>query len=45
MFRRRALRLIVTGMLVVVAAYAFIYWGMQYVASGVSGVVNISTNT
>src|SRR4029077_3450431 len=36
-FRGRALRLIVTGMLVVVATYAFIYWGMQYVASGVIG--------
>ena len=43
-FRGRALRLIVTGMLVVVATYAFIYWGMQYVASGVSGVVNMSMN-
>ena len=31
-------------MLVVVATYAFIYWGMQYVASGVSGVVNMSMN-
>src|SRR3954471_1401443 len=35
-FRGRALRLIVPGMLVVVGTYAFIYWGMQYVASGVS---------
>jgi drug/metabolite transporter (DMT)-like permease len=43
-FRGCALRLIATGMLVVVATYAFIYWGMQYVASGVSGVVNMSTN-
>ena len=43
-FRGRALRLIVTGMLVVVATYALIYWGMQYVASGVSGVVNMSMN-
>src|SRR6478736_10486734 len=43
-FRGRALRLIVTGMLVVVATYAFIYWGMQHVASGVSGVVNMSMN-
>src|SRR6476620_9386281 len=41
-FRGRALRLIVTGILVVAATYAFIYWGMQYVASGVSGVVNMS---
>jgi drug/metabolite transporter (DMT)-like permease len=43
-FRGRALRLVVTGMLVVVATYGFIYWGMQYVASGVSGVVNMSMN-
>ena len=43
-FRGRALRLIMTGMLVVVATYGFIYWGMQYVASGVSGVVNMSMN-
>src|SRR5256885_1682728 len=43
-FRGRALRLITTGMLVVVATYAFIYWGMQYVASGVSGLVNMSMN-
>src|SRR5204862_3988112 len=43
-FCGRARRLIATGMLVVVATYAFIYWGMQYVASGVSGVVNMSMN-
>jgi len=43
-FRGRALPLIATGTLVVVATYAFIYWGMQYVASGVSGVVNMSMN-
>jgi len=43
-FRGRALRLVMTGMLVVVATYGFIYWGMQYVASGVSGVVNMSMN-
>jgi drug/metabolite transporter (DMT)-like permease len=40
----RALRIVVTGTLVVAATYAFIYWGMQYVASGVSGVVNMSMN-
>lgn len=40
----RALRIVVTGTLVVTATYAFIYWGMQYVASGVSGVVNMSMN-
>jgi len=43
-FRGRALRIIVSGTLVVAATYAFIYWGMQYVASGVSGVVNMSMN-
>jgi drug/metabolite transporter (DMT)-like permease len=43
-FAGRALRIIVTGTLVVAATYAFIYWGMQYVASGVSGVVNMSMN-
>ena len=40
----RTLRIIITGTLVVAATYAFIYWGMQYVASGVSGVVNMSMN-
>jgi len=43
-FAGRALRVIVSGMLVVVGTYAFIYWGMQYVASGVSGVVNMAMN-
>src|SRR3954471_18110819 len=43
-FAGRALHIIGTGMLVVTATYAFIYWGMQYVASGVSGVVNMSMN-
>jgi drug/metabolite transporter (DMT)-like permease len=43
-FAGRALRIIITGTLVVAATYAFIYWGMQYVASGVSGVVNMSMN-
>ena len=43
-FRGRALRILLTGTLVVAATYAFIYWGMQYVASGVSGVVNMSMN-
>jgi drug/metabolite transporter (DMT)-like permease len=40
----RALRLIVTGALVVVGCYGFLYWGMQYVASGVASVVNMSMN-
>src|SRR6185295_5574473 len=40
----RAPRLIVTGALTVVGCYAFLYWGMQFVASGVAGVVNMSMN-
>jgi drug/metabolite transporter (DMT)-like permease len=40
----RAARLIVTGALVVVGCYGFLYWGMQFVASGVAGVVNMSMN-
>jgi drug/metabolite transporter (DMT)-like permease len=42
-FAGRALRLIVTGTLVNTGTYAFIYWGMLFVASGVAGVVNMST--
>jgi drug/metabolite transporter (DMT)-like permease len=42
-FAGRALRLIVTGTLVNTATYAFIYWGMLFVASGVAGVINMST--
>ena len=40
----RALRLIVTGALVVVGCYGFLYWGMQFVPSGVAGVVNMAMN-
>ena len=40
----RARRLILTGALTVVGCYAFLYWGMQFVASGVAGVVNMSMN-
>src|ERR1043165_4081414 len=43
-FAGRALRIIISGLLVVAGTYAFIYWGMQYVASGVSGVVNMAMN-
>ena len=43
-FAGRAMRIVITGTLIVAATYAFIYWGMQYVASGVSGVVNMSMN-
>jgi drug/metabolite transporter (DMT)-like permease len=40
----RAWRIIVTGTLVIVATYGLLYWGMQYVPSGVAGVVNMSMN-
>jgi drug/metabolite transporter (DMT)-like permease len=43
-FAGRALRLIVTGTLVNTGTYAFIYWGMLFVASGVAGVINMSMN-
>jgi drug/metabolite transporter (DMT)-like permease len=36
-------RVIVTGLLVNVGTYGLLYWGMQFVASGVAGVVNMST--
>jgi drug/metabolite transporter (DMT)-like permease len=38
-----AVRVIVTGLLINVGTYALLYWGMQFVASGVAGVVNMST--
>jgi len=40
----RATRIVVTGLLVIVATYGFLYWGMVYVPSGVAGVVNMSMN-
>jgi drug/metabolite transporter (DMT)-like permease len=43
-FTGRVLRLVVTGTLVNTATYAFIYWGMLFVASGVAGVINMSMN-
>ena len=42
--RGRAPRLVVTSLLVVVGTYGLLYWGMQFVASGVAGVVNMSMN-
>jgi drug/metabolite transporter (DMT)-like permease len=33
-----------SGMLINVGCYGFLYWGMQYVASGVAAVVNMSMN-
>jgi drug/metabolite transporter (DMT)-like permease len=41
-FAGRVLRLIVTGTLVNTATYAFLYWGMLFVASGVAGVIQMS---
>lgn len=40
---RFAGRVILSGVLVNVGTYALLYWGMQFVASGVAGVVNMST--
>jgi drug/metabolite transporter (DMT)-like permease len=40
----RALRIIVTGVLAIVGTYGLLYWGMQFVPSGVAGVVNMSMN-
>jgi len=41
-FAGRVLRLIVTGTLVNTGTYAFLYWGMLFVASGVAGVMQMS---
>jgi drug/metabolite transporter (DMT)-like permease len=43
-FAGRWLRLIITGTLVNTLTYAFLYWGMLFVASGVAGVINMSMN-
>lgn len=40
----RAPRIVVTSMLVNVATYGLLYWGMQYVPSGAAGVVNMAMN-
>lgn len=40
----RAMRIVVTGLLVIVATYGLLYWGMLFVPSGVAGVVNMSMN-
>jgi drug/metabolite transporter (DMT)-like permease len=39
-----AARVIWSGVLINVGCYGFLYWGMQYVASGVAAVVNMSMN-
>ena len=36
--------MILSGVLVNVGTYGLLYWGMQFVASGVAGVVNMSMN-
>ena len=38
-----AARVVLSGVLVNVGTYGLLYWGMQFVASGVAGVVNMST--
>lgn len=43
-FGRRPARVVLSGVLVNVGTYALLYWGMQFVASGVAGVVNMSMN-
>ena len=40
--RTRLSRVIVTGLLVNVATYGLIFWGMRSVPSGVSGLTNLS---
>ncbi|MBV8837441.1 MAG: DMT family transporter, partial [Alphaproteobacteria bacterium] len=40
----RAPRIIITALLVNVATYGLLYWGMQFVPSGVAGVVNMAMN-
>jgi drug/metabolite transporter (DMT)-like permease len=40
---RLAGRVILSGVLVNAGTYGLLYWGMQFVASGVAGVVNMST--
>jgi drug/metabolite transporter (DMT)-like permease len=35
-------RTLITGMLVNVGTYSLLFWGMQFVASGVSGLVNLA---
>lgn len=40
----RAPRIVLIGLLMIVATYGLIYWAMLYVASGVAGVVNMAMN-
>jgi drug/metabolite transporter (DMT)-like permease len=41
---KRAGQVILSGVLINVGTYALLYWGMQFVASGVAGVVNMAMN-
>jgi drug/metabolite transporter (DMT)-like permease len=38
----RAARVILSGLFINVGTYAFLFWGMQFVASGLAGVINMS---
>lgn len=40
----RAQRIVITATLVIVGTYGLLYWGMQFVPSGIAGVVNMSMN-
>jgi drug/metabolite transporter (DMT)-like permease len=40
----RALRIVITALLAIVATYGLLNWGMLFVPSGVAGVVNMSLN-
>jgi drug/metabolite transporter (DMT)-like permease len=35
-------RVVITGLLINTGTYAFLFWGMQFIPSGVSGLVNLS---
>ena len=43
-FGRRPARVVLSGVLVNVGTYGLLYWGMQFVASGIAGVVNMAMN-
>jgi drug/metabolite transporter (DMT)-like permease len=43
-FSGRLAGVVLSGVLVNVGTYGLLYWGMQFVASGVAGVVNMSMN-
>ena len=41
---KRAALVILSGVLINVGTYALLYWGLQFIASGVAGVVNMAMN-